>query len=459
MTLIDATDSRPVHFMGIGGAGMSALAELLRRRGVTVTGCDVSPDGAADVARQGIAVAAGHDPAHVDGARAVVVTSAVPRDHPELLHARQLGIPVVRRAEALGEAVAGATLIAVAGTHGKTTTTVMATEALAAAGVSPTGLAGGRVPNWHGNLRAGDGTVFVVEADEYDRSFLALTPTIAVVTNVEPDHLDIYTDLADIRSAFEQFLAPARAVVVCADDAGAAALAIPPRAETLSYGISTGSARLSANDIMSVEGRLRFLVRLDGSELGELALRVPGMHNVRNALAALGSGLAMGTSLEAMRRGLEAFEGVERRFQRLGAVRGVQVVDDYAHHPTEITATLDAARAAFPGRRLIAAFQPHLFTRTRDFADAFGVALSHADLVFLTEIYPAREQPLPGVTSALVADALRKAGRSPDWVGDRSALADALAQVARAGDVVLTLGAGDITNTGRELLQRLGAVA
>lgn len=436
---------------------MSALAELLRRRGVRVTGCDVAPDGAADVARQGIAVASGHDPAHLDGIRAVVVTSAVPRDHPELLRARELGIPVIRRAEALGEAVTGATLIAVAGTHGKTTTTVMATEALAAAGVSPTGLAGGRVPSWHGNLRAGDDTLFIVEADEYDRSFLALTPTIAVVTNVEPDHLDIYTDLADIRRAFEQFLAPARTVVLCADDTGAAALTIPSGADTLSYGIANALARLSAHEIMSVEGRLRFLVRLDGSELGELALRVPGMHNVRNALAALGCGLAMGTSLEAMRRGLEAFEGVERRFQRLGAVRGVQVVDDYAHHPTEITATLDAARAAFPGRRLIAAFQPHLFTRTRDFAEAFGLALSRADLVFLTEIYPARELPLPGVSSALVADALRKAGRSPDWVGDRSALAGALAATAREGDVVLTLGAGDITHTGRELLQRLGA--
>ena len=458
MTLIDATDSRPVHFMGIGGAGMSALAELLRRRGVHVTGCDAVPDGAADVARQGIAVAAGHDPAHLDGVRALVITSAVPRDHPELLRARELGIPVIRRAEALGEAIGSALLIAVAGTHGKTTTTVMATEALAAAGGSPTGLAGGRVPHWHGNLRAGDDALFVVEADEYDRSFLALAPTIAVITNVERDHLDIYTDLADIRSAFEQFLAPARTVVLCADDAGASALTIPEGIEILTYGLGTETARLSAHEILSVEGRLRFLVRLDGTELGELALRVPGVHNVRNALAALGCGLTLGMSLERMRRGLEAFEGVERRFQRLGSVRGVQVVDDYAHHPTEITATLEAARAAFPGRRLIAAFQPHLFTRTRDFADAFGVALTRADLVFLTAIYPAREQPLPGVTSEIVADAMRKAGRPPEWVGERSALAEALAAEARDGDVVLTLGAGDITQTGRELLQRLGDV-
>ena len=457
MRLFDETDPRAVHFMGIAGAGMSALAELFRRRGAAVTGCDIAPEAAADLGRLGISVASGHDPAHLDGVRAVVVTSAVPKDHPELLRARDLGSPVIRRAEALGEAVSGASVVAVAGTHGKTTTTVMTTEALAAAGLSPTGLAGGRVSAWHGNLRVGGNSVFVVEADEYDRSFLALTPTVAVVTNVEPDHLDIYRDIADIRSAFEQFLSPARCAVVCQDDQGSSTLDIPGHIERLSYGISNDAARVSAHEILSVEGRLRFLVRLDGADIGELALRVPGVHNVRNALAAVASGLAMGTTLEAMQGGLEAFEGVERRFQRLGAVRGVQVVDDYAHHPTEIIATLDAARAAFPGRRLIAAFQPHLFTRTRDFADAFGAALSRADLVFLTEIYPAREKPLPGVTSVLVADALRKAGRALEWLGDRSALADALVAVAREGDVVLTLGAGDITQTGTELLQRLGA--
>ncbi len=459
MTLIDEKDPRPVHFMGIGGAGMSALAELLRRRGANVTGCDIAPEGAADLARHGIQVRAGHDPAHVDGVRALVVTSAVPKDHPELQRARERGVPVIRRAEALGEAVTGGTLIAVAGTHGKSTTTVMTTEALAAAGASPTALVGGRVAAWQGNLRAGGTALFVVEADEYDRSFLALAPDIAVVTNVEPDHLDIYADLDDIRRTFEQFLSPARTVVLCADDAGATTLAIPPDSESLSYGIANPAARIAAHEILSVEGRLRFLVRLDGAELGELALRVPGVHNVRNALAAVACGLTMGYTLEAMRGGLEAFEGVERRFQRLGAVRGVQVVDDYAHHPTEIIATLDAARAAFPGRRLIAAFQPHLFTRTRDFADAFGVALARADLVFLTEIYPAREKPMPGITSALVADALKRAGKKAEWVGERGVLADALAALAREGDVILTLGAGDITHTGPELLQRLGATS
>jgi UDP-N-acetylmuramate--alanine ligase len=456
MTIESGGDPRPVHFMGIAGAGMSALAELFQLRGSTVSGCDIAPDGAPDLGRLGVAIEGRHDAGHVAGARALVVTSAIPKDHPEILRARELGIPVIRRAEALGEAVKGATVVAVAGTHGKTTTTVMTTEALAAAGRGPTGLAGGRVAAWHGNLRRGSDSLFVVEADEYDRSFLALSPTVAVITNVEADHLDIYRDLADIQGAFEQFLSPARTVITCADDTGASQLSAPASADRLTYGVSDPSARLSARDIMSVEGRLRFLVRHDGTDIGELALGVPGIHNVKNALAAIASGLSLGCTIEQLRGGLEVFEGVERRFQRLGTVRGVQIVDDYAHHPTEITATLEAARAAFPGRRLIAAFQPHLFTRTRDFAEQFGHALAQADVVLLTEIYPAREKPLPGITSALVADALKRSGNPPRWQGQRDELAGAIAAIAESGDVVLTLGAGDITRTGMELLQRLG---
>ncbi len=456
-SLLASTDPRPIHFMGIAGAGMSALAELFVRRGVKVTGCDAAAGGVNDLRRAGIEVAHGHDPAHVNGARALVVTSAVPKDHAELVRARSAGIPVVRRAEALAEAVSGGELVAVAGTHGKTTTTVMTTEALVAAGLSPTALAGGRVAAWQGNLRAGNDRVFVVEADEYDRSFLALQPTIAVVTNLEADHLDIYADLADIRGAFQQFIAPARAVVVCADDAGAMSLDLTSGAELLRYGIAPGDARVTAREIMSVDGRLRFLVDFDGDGLGELTLRVPGVHNVRNALAAVASGLALGATLDQMRPGLEGFEGVERRFQRLGTVRGIDVVDDYAHHPTEIRATLDAARAAYPGRRIVVAFQPHLFTRTRDFADDFGTALAGADAVFLTEIYPARERPLPGVTATLVEDAVRAAGRPVAWRGDRTGVADALVHFARDGDVILTLGAGDITDAGPEVLRRLAA--
>lgn len=456
MTGAPGREGRPVHLAGIAGAGMSALAALLVRQGARVTGCDAMPDPGtlADLERLGIPVATGHDPAHVEGCAALVVTSAMPPGHPELARARALGLPVVRRAEALGAAIRGGTVVGVAGTHGKTTTTVMASEALAAAGLEPTALAGGRVAAWHGGLRAGGERIYVVEADEYDRSFLALSPAVAVVTNVEADHLDTYRDLADIRAAFERFIEPARTVVRCADDEGAATLAVPAGADVLSYGIGDGP-RLAAHEVMRVEGRVRFLARLDGRDLGEVTLQVPGIHNVRNALAAVAAGLAVGAPLEAMRPGLERFEGVDRRFQRLGAVRGVQVVDDYAHHPTEIAATLEAARAAFPGRRLVVAFQPHLFTRTRDFAAGFGAALARADAVFLAEIYPSREQPIPGVTAALVADALRAAGQELAWRGEREGLAAALATRVGEGDVVITLGAGDITRTGPELLRLL----
>jgi UDP-N-acetylmuramate--alanine ligase len=456
MPLIDPADRRPVHFVGIAGAGMSALAELFVRRGAVVTGCDATGDATGDLARLGIPVARGQDPAHVTGVRAVVVTSALPRDHPEIERARALGIPVIRRAEALAEAVSGGELIAVAGTHGKTTTTVMTTEALAAAGRDPTGVAGGRVGSWGGNLRPGGTAVHVVEADEYDRSFLALEPTVAVITNVEADHLDIYSNLADIRSAFVQFVAPARTIVVCADDEGAHSLPLPATAEILRYGTSSSDARIAGRDIqVTAEGSALGVV-YDGELLGRLALRVPGLHNVRNALAAVAAGIACGATLDAMRPGLEGFFGVERRFQRLGETAGVTVIDDYAHHPTEIRATLDAARAAFPRRRVVAAFQPHLYSRTRDLAVDFGSALATADVVFLTDIYPAREQPIAGVTAGLIADALARSGKPVAWQGGRTALAAALADTVRPGDVVLTLGAGDITRTGPELLRALG---
>lgn len=452
MSLLDPSDSRPVHFVGIAGAGMSALAELFVRRGVRVSGCDANPAGAADLQRLGVAVAGAHDPAHADASRALVVTSAMPREHPELVRARELGLPVIRRAEALGEAVSGGDLVGIAGTHGKTTTTVLTTEALAAAGLEPTGVAGGRVGAWGGNLSDGSDRLFVVESDEYDRSFLALTPTVAVVTNVEADHLDIYADLADIRGAFAQFVRPARAIVLCADDEGANTLPVPSSAEIIRYGVSSPDARLLAREVAPRGTGTAFTVEYDGERLGEVALQVPGLHNVRNALAAIGSGLALGVTVEAMAPGLARFTGVERRFQRLGERGGVLVVDDYAHHPTEIEATLQAARAAFPGRRVVVAFQPHLFTRTRDFATEFGRALARADAIFLTEIYPAREKPIPGVTADLIDASARSAGGAVAWRGERSGLANALAGAVRGGDVVLTVGAGDITKTGPELL-------
>lgn len=451
-------DTRPVHFMGIAGAGMSALAELFVRRGYRVSGCDANLATADDLRRLAIDLFEGHDPSHVAGASEVVVTSAVRRDHPELERARELGIPVTRRAEALGKAVAGGELVAVAGTHGKTTTTVMTTEALKSAGLDPTGVAGGRVGAWNGNLSGGSNRLFVVEADEYDRSFLALAPTIAVVTNVEEDHLDIYPGgLMEIRDAFAQFVRGAGVIVLGADDAGASTLPVPSTAEVIRYGVGSPDARLKASDVESATGGSSFAVAYDGKRLGKLTLKVPGIHNVKNALAAIASGIALGSTLDAMRGGLESFAGVERRFELIAKVGGVTIIDDYAHHPTEIEATLEAARAAFPEKRIIAAFQPHLYSRTRDFHREFAEALSKADVVYLADLYPAREKPIPGVSARLIASSMLVRDCGPAWEGPRSELAAALAREVGEGDVVLTLGAGDITNTGLELAQLLSA--
>ena len=456
MPLLDNSDPRPVHFVGIAGAGMSALAELFLRRGAAVTGCDANPAGAADLERLGVRVTP-HDPSHVDDARALVVTSAMAKNHPELVRAHERGIPVIRRAEALGEVTVGRELVGIAGTHGKTTTTVMTCAALTEAGRNPTALVGGRVAAWEGNLRAGGDSLYVVEADEYDRSFLALTPTVAVVTNIEADHLDIYADLADIRDAFAEFARGARTVILCGDDTGASTLPTPASTEVIRYGIDSRDARLVAKDVRRSGRGSSFDVVYDGELLGGVVLEVPGRHNVLNSMAAIAAGVSLGAPFDGLARGLGIFRGVERRFQRLGDANGVSVIDDYAHHPTEIVATLAAARGTFPGRRIIAAFQPHLYTRTRDFSTEFGAALASADVVYLTEIYPAREQPIEGVSASLIEASLKKAGGTLAWRGDRSALAAALAAAVSSGDVVLTIGAGDITKTGPELLARLVA--
>jgi len=455
MSSIDSPNPRPIHFVGIAGAGMRALAELLALRGIAVSGCDAHPGSIDDLEALGIKVLKGHSPEHVSDVRELVVTSAMPKNHPELQRARELGIPITRRAEALGRAVAGGRLVGIAGTHGKTTTTVMTTAVLAAAGLKPTGIAGGRVAEWKGNLRYEGDDLFVVEADEYDRSFLTLSPSIAVVTNIEADHLDIYRDLDDIRSTFAHFVHDAATIVLCDDDAGARSLDVPPSAEVIRYGLRSPDARLVATNVGSNGQQTSFALRYDGDALGEVTLRVPGHHNVQNALAAIGVGLSLGLELEVMRAGLLQFGGVDRRFQLLCDVAGVTIVDDYAHHPTEIAATLQAARASYPGRRIVAAFQPHLFSRTRDFSREFAIALAGADGVFLAEIYPAREQPIPGVTSDLVASSLKEAGRPVAWLGSRTDLAAALNEFVRDGDVVITIGAGDITQTGPELRRHL----
>jgi UDP-N-acetylmuramate--alanine ligase len=455
MDLFNPADRRPVHFLGIGGAGMSALALIACRRGVVVTGCDADPSGAADLSSLGVTVHAGHDPSHVEGARAVVVTAAVPADHPELRRARELDLPVIPRKVALAALVGDARSVGVSGTHGKTTTTVMTTEALASAGLRPTGLAGGRVAAWGGNARIDGDALFVVEADEYDQAFLTLHPTIAIVNNVEADHLECYGSLAALEDAFAEFAGRARVALVSADDAGALRVAARVKGARR-FGFAADAEVRIADLVQGAQGT-EATVSWRGGRSIRLRLQVPGIHNLRNAVAALAAVEALGGALEPAADALGAFSGVGRRFERLGEHGGVAVVDDYAHHPSELVATLSAARQAYPGRRLVAVFQPHLYSRTIAHGEAMGRALAAADLVFVTEIYAAREQPVPGVSGRQVADAAARAGADARFEAVRADVGRRVREALKPGDVVLTLGAGDITRVAPELVRWLSA--
>ncbi|TVP53553.1 MAG: UDP-N-acetylmuramate--L-alanine ligase [Gemmatimonadales bacterium] len=449
-----------IHFAGVGGAGMCALAEAVVRAGGRVTGCDLNPGaGVRALERLGVRIQRGHDPSHLEGVTAVIASAALPADHPELQAARERGLPVLKRAEALGGWVNAGTLAAVAGTHGKTTTTAMLTSVLVAAGRNPTGFVGGEVPAWRSHLRPGSDELFVVEADEYDRSFLHLRPSVTVVTNLEADHLDIYGDLDGVREGFRSYLDGVRAegtIWVCADDPGASALLPYAGARGRSYGFSAGSQLRGIDPV--IEGvRSRVRVIEEGRDRGELELRVAGRHNLLNALGAAGAARSLGVEWEAIRAGLLEFGGVRRRFQLLGELGGIRVIDDYAHHPTEVEAALAAARAAYPGTRLVAVFQPHLFSRTRDFHREFASAFRASDVLWVTGIYPAREAPIEGIAAALVADSARKAGvgdvRHHEALDD---LPEAVAADLRAGDLCLTLGAGSIERVGPRIVALLG---
>jgi UDP-N-acetylmuramate--alanine ligase len=459
--LVSLAREAPVHFMGVGGAGMEPLAELVIRSGGKVTGCDAKDSPAIQqLAEGGARVSVGHDPAHVEGCSALVVTAAIPADHPEIAAARAAGIPVLKRAQALGGIVNEGYLVGVAGTHGKTTTTALTTLVLAAAGMDPTGLVGGRVVGWKGNLRVGGRGLYVVEADEYDRSFHTLRPTVAVVTTMEADHLDIYGTLAAVEDAFLEYLerVPAGGLIVAsADDSGVGRL-LPRVSMTgrpiITYGTSAGSM-LRAVEITHSGRNMSFTVRERGARLGRVTISLPGIHNVRNALAAIAVARHLGAGLKEIAEGLASYAGVERRFEQVGEAAGVTLVDDYAHHPTEISATLEAARAAHPRSRLVAVFQPHLYSRTRDFAAEFGRSLAAADLLFVADIYAAREEPIPGVSGELIVNAARKVGAEVHYLPDRAALPAAVTEALRPGDLCVTLGAGDLNAAAREILDLL----
>jgi UDP-N-acetylmuramate--alanine ligase len=457
--LVELARSGPVHFVGIGGAGMAPLAEMLLLAGGRVTGCQDHVNASARLLeRHGAVVTEGHDPAHVAGCVAVVMTAAVADDHPEIAAARERGIPVLKRARALGAIVNRGTVVGIAGTHGKTTTTTLTTTVLAAAGLDPTGFVGAHVPAWGGNLRGGGDQVYVVEADEYDRSFHQLHPKIAVVTTLEADHLDIYGSLEAVEESFGIYAGSVPddgMIACCADDHGASRLASGLRGgpeRIVTYGLNAG-AMLRAEDVAAAARGQTFTVRERGAVLGTARLKAPGLHNVRNALAAVAVARRFGIAWEVIERGLADYSGVDRRFEYVGEGGGVMFVDDYAHHPTEIEATLRAARASHPDRRLVAVFQPHLYSRTRDFAPEFGRVLAAADVVFLTDIFAAREKPIPGITGELIAVPAREAGADLRYVPDRAEIVDAVAAELRPGDLCLTMGAGNLDEASRELLR------
>jgi UDP-N-acetylmuramate--alanine ligase len=447
--------------MGIGGAGMSGLARLLQSRGGEISGCDrETSDATRELEEAGITVMKGHDPDHVADCSVVVYTAAIPDDHPELNAARTRGVPVVKRSRALAELVNTGELIAISGSHGKTTTTALTAMALEAAGLDPTALVGGRVAAWGGNARIGASEYFVVEADEYDRSFLTLWPKVAVVTSVEADHLDIYPSFAELEEAFDRFVDQVPTdgtVLVCIDDAGARRRLETAGSRGVSYGLGE-DADLRAVTVTQQASGTRFGVRWKGESLGDFDLALRGQHNVRNALSVIGIMLALGLDAGLAAPALASFSGVERRFQVIGEVGGVVVIDDYAHHPTEVSATLGTARRSYSERRLVVAFQPHLYSRTEAFADDFGRALATADVLFVAAIYAAREEQLPGVTAELVSNAARAEMRADDVhdVADLEQLTEALKTELRAGDVFITLGAGDIFTVAHSVARDLG---
>ncbi len=459
-----------VHFVGIGGAGMSGIAEVLHNLGYVVSGSDQSESATTRaLAGRGIRVAIGHDAGHIAGAEAVVTSSAVKGDNPEVMAARSKRIPVVPRAVMLAELMRLKQGIAIAGTHGKTTTTSLVTSVLAEAGLDPTFVIGGRLNAAGANSRLGAGSYIVVEADESDASFLNLLPVMAVVTNIDADHMETYGhDFARLKQAFVDFIHKMPfygAAILCADDPGVRSIMALVSRPIVSYGFGA-DAMIRAVDVVADAMTMRFRVqRRNGQRMSDLAvtLNLPGDHNVLNALAAI----AVATELElpdaAVIKGLAEFDGVGRRFQSYGehaAADGAgsfALIDDYGHHPVEMAATLAAARGAFPGRRIVLAFQPHRYTRTRDCFEDFVKVIGSADAVLLAEVYAAGEAPIVAADGRSLARALRVAGKvDPVFVDNIGAMAATIIEQAKAGDVVIAMGAGSIGNVAAQVVELLG---
>jgi UDP-N-acetylmuramate--alanine ligase len=462
--------TRHVHFVGVGGIGMSGIAELLANLGYEVSGSDAKRTDVTDrLASLGVRVSVGHDASYVTGADVVVVSSAIRPENPEIAEAVRLGVPVIPRAEMLAELMRLRYGIAIAGTHGKTTTTSMVALVLERAGLDPTAVIGGRLSAFGSNARLGRGEYMVAEADESDRSFLKLSPAIAVITNIDREHMESYGSWEELQQAFAEFANKVPfygAVIACVDDGPVRALLPRVTRRVITYGLATGedatSPQIAGRDVAleAFGSRSEVWQRTPSDSaarrLGTLRLRVPGRHNLLNALGAVAVGLEVGVTFDSLVSALEEFHGAERRFQVRGEASGVLVVDDYGHHPTEIAAVIAAARAGI-NRRVVVVFQPHRYTRTQQLMPEFGRALADADEIVLTDIYPAGEAPIPGVTGEALAQAVRSTARSPvHFVPALEDLPEAVVQVVRPGDLVVTLGAGSIGSVADRILAALG---
>ena len=450
---------KKIHFVGIGGSGMCGIAEVLFNSGYTVTGSDARPGEVTQkLSGLGIHIFNGHSAENIDQSDVVVISSAVKENNVEVKAAQEKNIPVIKRSEMLGELMRMKYGIAIAGTHGKTTTTSMVGQILTKGNLDPTIIVGGKVVNLDSSAKLGQGEYLVAEADEFDRSFLRLSPTIAVITNLEAEHLDCYKDLDELKSVFIEFANKVPfygKVVLCLDEENLQNLMPKIRRPITTYGLLP-QADMQAENIKLSENRSRFAVKFKGREMGNVELQVPGIHNVKNSLAAASIGLELDIPWENITLGLRQFGGVKRRFEIKGESKGIMVVDDYAHHPTEIEATLKAARDGW-NRRIIAVFQPHLYSRTRDFAEEFGKAFFNCDILIVTDIYAAREEPIPGISGELVSQTAKRYGhRQVHYKAETEEILPFLMSLLKNGDMVITMGAGDIYKTAEQLLKALG---
>jgi UDP-N-acetylmuramate--alanine ligase len=453
-----------IHFVGIGGIGMSGIAEVLLNLGYKISGSDLKKSSITErLASLGALIFEGHHGNHVAGAEVVVTSSAIAPDNPEVAQAHSLHIPVIPRAEMLAELMRLKYGIAIAGMHGKTTTTSMVAAVLAAGGLDPTVVVGGRVGALGSNVRLGKSQYLVAEADESDRSFLKLSPILAVVTNIDREHMDCYRNMRDVKQAFRNFLdrVPFYGMaVVCNDDALVRRLLPQIQRRTITYGTRRGSdfQITSAESLLNTQEQRpvsHFHVIYRGQDLGEFLLHVPGVHNVLNATGAIAVGVGLDIPVEQIRDALENFRGVDRRFQFRGKALGVSVIDDYGHHPTEIRATLAAARQC-GFRKIHVLFQPHRYTRTRDLMEEFATAFADADSLFVLDIYPASEQPIAGITGEVLARRIAdRGGRKASYIGSLTEAATAVSATAQEGDMILTLGAGNISQLGPVILEAL----